>query len=366
MLTWLEIRRNKLRFSLLTSAIALIAFLMIFLTALSFGLITSITGAINGLNADLLVFSKDSQASLQISRIAPGQVEQVAAVPGVASAAPIATTTVSTESNLSSSGNSLQLFASPSNGAGAPTGLVAGELPTRAGEVAIDAQKIELGTTIQVVGGPQLTVVGLMKGAQFAGLPTGYTTFATYSDVFAAVTPGAGAAPVNAIAVTTAPGSSAETVSAAIQQDVTDVVVESKAGAAAAIPGATSITQTFGLLVGLCLISGVVVVGFFFLILTVAKLRSLTVLRAIGASTPALARALFGQITVVVVAGGLVGTVLAMGAIRGLSAAIPVSVSPMVALGCCGAILIGAYVTGAISVRRLARIEPAQALGGNP
>lgn len=365
MLIWLEIRRSKLRFILLTSTIALIAFLMIFLSALSVGLISSVSGAINGLNTDLMVFSSDSRANLQASRLSPDQVLEISETPGVTSAAPLATTTVSTTADFSTGGNSLQLFATPTEGAGTPSGLVAGRLPDGPGEIAIDAPKVEIGATIQVVDGSELTVVGLMKGAQFAALPTAYATFATYSQVFRAVTPGAAGEPINAVAVNT-DGSNPE-VAASIANRVQGVAAYQKSEVAAAIPGASSIRRTFGMLIVLCLISGVVVIGFFFLIMIVSKVRSLTVLRAIGASTRSLAGVLFGQITVVVLVGGVVGFGLALGAISGMSASIPVAVTPQVALGCGLAILLGAYLAGLVSLRRIVSIEPASALtgGGN-
>ena len=359
-----EIRRSKVKFALLTSVIALISFLMIFLTALSLGLITSVTGALNGLQTDLLVYSQESRGNLQVSRISPEQQRSIAAVPGVAATAPVGTTTVSTDTQLSSAGNALQIISLPEpGGTGEPRGLVAGELPNAANEVAIDATKIPIGSTIQVVNGPSLTVVGLMKGAQFSAQPTGYTTFDTYAQTFVQTT-GAKSAPTNAIAVQAASGSDPDQLASQIDTSVPDTQTFTPSAAADAIPGAQSIAQTFSLLILLALICGVVVIGFFFLILTAQKIRMLTVLRALGSSTIRLAGVLALQITVVVIVGTAIGAILAAGALAGASAAIPVTITAPMVLGCVFGLLVGGYVAGLTSIRRIAKIEPASAVNG--
>lgn len=361
----LEIRRNRAKFTLLTFAVALIAFLMIFLSALSVGLIQSITGAINGLKADALVYSADARGNMQTSRITPGQLSQISALPGVASASPVATTTVSTTEPLSNDSDAVQVFTTTTGDqAGAAQRLVDGQLPTSAGQAAVDASGVEIGSTITIKDGPTLTVVGILKGAQFAALPTAYTTFDTYSQIFRQVNPVAVSVPTNAVAVTAQPGVTTVTLQNEINSSVAGVESFTISDAAAAIPGAESITQTFGILILLALVSGVMVVGFFFLILTVQKMRTLTVLRAIGASGARLGGALFLQITVAVLVGGALGAFGAVGALGGLSAAIPVTVSPALAIGCVVAVWLGSCVAGAISLRRILRIEPALAVGG--
>ena len=53
--------------------------------------------------------------------------------------------------------------------------------------------------------------------------------------------------------------------------------------AIAAVPGVGQVRETFNILVAITFGIAVVVIGFFFLILTVQKQSTLTVLRAIGA-----------------------------------------------------------------------------------
>ena len=66
-----EMKRAKLRFGLLTAAVALLVFLIVFLSSLSGALLRSFTGAIESLPADGLVYSETSRANIQASRLEP-------------------------------------------------------------------------------------------------------------------------------------------------------------------------------------------------------------------------------------------------------------------------------------------------------
>ncbi len=129
------------------------------------------------------------------------------------------------------------------------------------------------------------------------------------------------------------------------------------------IPGVGQIAQTFSILVGLTFIIGIVVIGFFFLILTVQKLRSYTLLRAIGASTRTLSGAVATQISLVVLGASVLAVLLTYGAVQGLNTGIPVSLSPGLVGSTVAAVLVFSLVAGLLSVRRITGIDPATAAG---
>ena len=83
--------------------------------------------------------------------------------------------------------------------------------------------------------------------------------------------------------------------------------------AAAGTPGVESISQSFALIVGITFGIVVLVVGFFFLILTVQKLRSFVALRAIGAGVRIPGRSLIVQIALLVLLGSLLATAALLG-----------------------------------------------------
>ena len=79
-LALVEMRRSKLRFGLLAGAVSLLVFLVLLLTTLSNALVNSITGALKGVDAAVLVYSDTARDNLQASRLQPDVVDQVGQV----------------------------------------------------------------------------------------------------------------------------------------------------------------------------------------------------------------------------------------------------------------------------------------------
>ena len=84
-----EIRRARWRFVLLTGAVGLLVFLILFVQALTGALIGQFIGAIDHQSADVLVYSAQARKNLEGSVVPPATVDAVAKVPGVARAGPL-------------------------------------------------------------------------------------------------------------------------------------------------------------------------------------------------------------------------------------------------------------------------------------
>ena len=108
----------------------------------------------------------------------------------------------------------------------------------------------------------------------------------------------------------------------------------------------------------------VVVVGFFFQILTVQKLPSFTVLKALGARPGSLAGSVLTQIAVMVGLGIVVGVTLLVGAVAGFSSTLTITTDPVLIATAGGAVLVSSLLAGLTSVRRIARKDPAAAAFG--
>jgi putative ABC transport system permease protein len=358
-----EMKRAKLRFGLLTAAVALLVFLIVFLSSLSGALLRSFTGALESLPADGLVYSETSRANVQASRLDPSVTGDVADVEGVAAVGPLAV--LSANATVNGTPDELQLIGVTPGSPSQPDGLRTGRFPASPTEVAVDASQatVVLGDTIRVNGSQtDLVVTGTLVGTQF-GTDTAWMTTAGYEALLVELNPGLSAVPINAVAFTVEDGADAVAVAAQVQQAVDGTQVLERSAAIAAIPGVESVSQTFGLLVGITYVIGVVVVGFFFLILTVQKLRTFTLLRASGASTRSLAGSVTGQITAVILIASAIAVALAWGALQGLSTGLPVSIDPMTTSGVVAAVLLASLGAGLLSVRRIAKLDPASAAG---
>lgn len=354
-----EIRRAKLRFSLLTGAVSLLVFLVLLLSTLSAALVGALVGALEGLRADGLVYADFARDNIAASRMDPQVALAVSLVEGVTAAAPLSTFT--TAAVIEGTPADVQVFGFVPDAPGAPSGLVDGRLPSTAGEAAVDGGGAAIGDVIVLdPAGTEFTVVGLLRGAQFNAIPTIYTSITTYDEAFAATNPGLPFVPINAVAFD---ADDPTAVAAAIESEVAGVSAYSRDEAVSLIPGIESISQSFGILVGLTFVIGIVVIGFFFLILTVQKLRPFTLLRAIGTSTGRLAATVAIQITLVVLIASAIAIGLTLLAVQGLNTGLPVSLQPGLIIGVVLSVWIFSLLAGLLSIRRIARIDPASAVG---
>lgn len=358
-----EMKRAKLRFGLLTAAVALLVFLIVFLSSLSGALLRAFTGAIESLPADGLVYSEAARANVQASRLDPAVAAEVAGVEGVSAVGPLAV--LSANATVAGEPDELQLIGVTPGSPSQPEGLRQGSFPQAPNEVAVDASQAEvgIGDTIRVNGSQvDLVVTGTLVGTQF-GTDTAWMTTEGYAALLTELNPGLAVVPINAVAFTVTDGADPLAVAVQVQQTVDGTQALDRDAAIAAIPGVESVGQTFGLLVGITFVIGVVVVGFFFLILTVQKLRTFTLLRASGASTRSLAGSVTGQIAAVILLASAVAVVLAWGALQGLSTGLPVEIDPVGTAGVVGAVLLASLAAGLLSVRRIAALDPATAAG---
>lgn len=358
-----EMRRARLRFGLLTAAVALLVFLIVFLASISGALLRAFTGGIESLPADGLVYSEDSRANVQASRLPAEVTSQVAAVPGVSAVGSMAV--LSANASLAGAAGELQLIGFTPDSPSQPSGLREGRLPSATDEVALDASETEagIGDTVRVEGSTvDLTVVGRLVGTQL-GSDTAWLTADGYDGLLRELNPSLSSVPVNAVAFSVESGADPVRVAAEVTTSVAGTQALDKAAAVDAIPGVSSVSRTFGLLVGITFVIGVVVVGFFFLILTVQKLKTFTLLRATGASTGSLAGTVASQIAAVVLLACLAATALAWGALQALSTGLPVSIEPLTIGGIVAAVLLASLGTGMLSVRRIAALDPATAAG---
>jgi putative ABC transport system permease protein len=361
-----DLWRSKLRFGLLAGAVGLLIFLLLFLNTLSATLLGFFIGAIENNSADVLVYEDTARRNLQASRLDRSALGEVAAVPGVVAAAPIGELTLTAD--IRGQFTDLSLWGVDLSGPGRPEPVVEGRLPGP-GEVVVDesgvAEGFEIGETVTLVpSGIELDIVGYVRDRRYAVVATAYLDFPQWAEIFEAVFPGTPVVPLSLIGVETEPGLDPITVGDRITATVAGLEGLDREAAAAGTPGVDSIGQSFALIVGITFAIVVLLVGFFFLILTVQKLRSMIGLRAIGASTGYLARSLTVQIIVIVLLGSLVATGVLWGATLGSSPAFPLSVDRGLVLTVTIAVLGCSVLAGLLSVRRIAVADPAEAAHG--
>lgn len=362
-----EMRRAKARFGLLMAAVGLLVFLILFQQTLQNGLLTAFVGGIEQQSAPVLVYSVDGRRNLQSSVITPPLQATVEGVDGVGRAGRIGVTTFSVTAD--DELGSATLFAYDEVGLGSPTSLVDGRLPEAEGEaVATDADVdagFAVGDTVVVEpGGAEIQIVGVAAEASLFATPTLYVTWPTYEAAVAAANPDAGRPLPSVIALAPAEGVSVDELITRVNDASLDADALTGQQAADETPGVAQIRQSFQIIF---LLYGLVVpfvTGLFFLIITLQKAGSLTLLRAIGAPAGRLVSALLVQVVAVIGIGLAIGIALYAPLANGRVGGIPLRFETG-AVVFWSVLLLGLGIVSALfSARRVLAIDPIDATTG--
>lgn len=365
-LAFAEIRRAKLRFALLTGAVALLLFLILFQQSLAGSLLGQFTGGLERQSATVLVYSADARQSVDASRVLPSQLEEVSMVDGVASAGPIGEATFSArvaDGELKDT----TIFGYELGGPGSPTTLSEGSLPTGPGEAVASSgdagNGYGIGERITIVpGDTPITIVGLADNVQFNVQPTLFLSYETFTELVKTTNPDATDVLPNLIGVDPASGVDPVTLAADINEQVGGVDAMDRDTAVASLPGVSSIQQSFNIILGLAFIVVILLTGFFFLIITVQKVSSLTLLRAAGASGGFLLRNLVIQVVLVIGAALAIAVPLTVVAVSASSSeAFAATVEPTIIVTTSLAVIVLGIIASIGAMRRVAKIDPAAA-----
>jgi putative ABC transport system permease protein len=362
MIAFKEMVRAKVRFGLLVGAIGLLVFLILFQQALRDGLITSFVGAVEQQSAPVLVFSTDGRRNVQSSSITPELEALVRAVDGVARAGRIGQSTFSVRA--AGAIKTAAVIGYERRDLGAPRNLVAGRYPVADGEGVAnetDASKgFGLGDVVRVEpGGYAIRVVGESHDSNLQASPTVFARYGTWEQAVRSVNPDAREPLPNVLGVAPVPGVSGRVDRASIQLEAL-----TRADAASKSPGVAQVSRSFLVIFLLYGLVVPLVVGLFFLIVTLQKARSLTLLRAIGARSRTLVWSLLVQVLVVVGLGVAVGTLLYLPLSFQRVGSIPLHFDVGAVLGWGLAVLALGLFSSWFSARRVLRIEPIEALSG--
>jgi hemin transport system permease protein len=361
-----EIRRAKLRFALLIGAVALLIFLILFQQTLAGSLLGQFTGGPQHQSATVLVYNADARRSVDASRVLPQQVAGVAEVDGVAAAGPIGEGSF-TARLATGEQRDTTVFGYALDGPGFPTTLTEGRLPRGDGEAVASAQDASggygIGERVTIVpGDTPLTIVGLADDLQFNVQPTLFVSYPTYEGLVRSTNPDARGVLPNLVGVEPAAGVDPVTLASDITAQVAGVEALDRETAVASLPGVSSIQQSFGIILGLAFVVVVLLTGFFFLIITVQKTASLTLLRAVGASGGFLLRNLLAQVLIVIGLALVVAIPLTVAAIRGASSAeFTATVEPRVVVTTSIVLIVLGVLASIGAMRRVAKIDPAAA-----
>ncbi len=359
---WRELRRRPQRFFAVTAALTLLTVLLLFLGGLLDGLYIGATGALRAQRAAVVVYSSDANNSIIRSRVGPEVRAQVSAVPGATAVGGIGVSLVGAvvpgEKDLADAA----VIGYQRRPSGVPATPPAGEAWA---DRRLEAFGVHQGMTLKL--GPArvpIRVRGWVEDTNYLLQGALWVSPATWRGVQNASRPDAQFRPGSFEVLVVAGRGDASALARSIDRATNGVTKSlTKDEAVLASPGTRQQKSTFNGIISVTF--GVVglVAALFFALLTLERAPIYGVLKALGTTTRRLFAGVLVQGMVVVVVSFALGGLITLGIAALLPARIPLLlVGSRAATTLIGLIVTGA-IGGALSLRRIARIDPVTAIG---
>lgn len=353
-----ELRRAWRRFGLVGLVVLLVAVLSTIVVGLSNGLVQQGTSGLRNLPFDHLAFEPHAQATFSRSTLGESALK---VWQEHATASPLGVSFVNAApAGGSGTGIDLALFGVPAGSflvqradaraaLAGPPGLVLSQ--------AFQAQGVRVGDRFQVGGsGVTLPVLGFTYAGSYGHVDLAFTSLATWQRITYGADP---RGRFSAIALRIPAGTDVAAIDASAGTGTL-----TKQASYAGSPGYTAETQTMTMIRMFLLVISALIVGAFFTVLTLQRVRQIGVLKAMGASSWYVIRDGLTQITVIVVAATAAGTAVGAGLIALLSGgSVPVQFSAGSVMSAAAVLAVAGVLGGAVTLRRASQIEPSIALG---
>ncbi|NJC23879.1 putative ABC transport system permease protein [Arthrobacter pigmenti] len=354
-----DIRFAKGRFALMGSVVALISLLLVMLSGLTAGLANQSTSGIEQINATTIAFGapagNEPKASYTESQVTAKQVNLWEQAAGVSRAEPLGIT----QTRLQSGGTTnVAVFAADPDGELAPAALEKGEVAVSA-QIAEDLD-IAVGDTV-LISGTELHVAGIIDNQWYSHTPVVWAALSDWRDFAHVSDPDV----TGTVIAANYDGDAAGAVAVEDIDAAAETVSTTKTGSFSALGSFSSengsLTMMQGFLYG---ISALVIVAFL-TVWTVQRTRDIAVLKALGGSNGYVLKDAITQAAIVLLAGATLGGGLGViGGIFAAQAAPFLTTAATTLLPITGIILLG-LAGSAIAVRRVTKVDPLIALGGN-
>jgi len=356
-----EFRHAKLRFLLITGVIVLVSSLVFTLSGLANGLSAGNTAALDAMQIDGMVVSDGSDYLLDRSSISAASAEAIRGIDGVTAAEPIGVSSANIKARGSDEIIGVSLFGIAPASIIEPETTKGEELNGQPHGVVIDEtltqDGIGLGDTfVTEPGSAELTVVGVTTDHTYRLAPTVYMPLDLWQDL----QPTQEKAPADAVTAIVVRGDQAAL--DAIPDVVPKTMVGSTEQIADSIPGESEQSSTLLLIQVFLVVIAAGIIAAFFYIITLQKMPELGVMKAIGTGTGYLARALITQVLALALVGVLVGISIADTLELVIGNAVPyiITTERMALFG--GILLLVAVGGTALSLTRIARVDPLDAI----
>lgn len=354
-LAFKELKHSKTKFALIIAVVALISYLVYFLTSLANGLASSYTNAVEQWNSDQIILTVDANDNMMMSYMEQadfdaveitGSKTKLGLFPAVINN-PLADNILDSRVDVYFFGIDNDSFIKPSE---------LNDLTLTGNQVIVDEELkkegYEIGDFFGVTGSiQQYEIIGFSSNTTYQTAPVVYMSLDTWQayrygstntpDLFSGIVVRGGTnnLPSNLISYTT--------------EDYIST-----------LPGYTAQVLTFSVMIVFLIIITAFVLGIFIYVLTIQKTSMFGVMKAQGISNGYISASVIVQMFLLVAFGIFIGLVLT--ALTGifLSDVIPFTVNIMFYLVITAAFFLFALFGGLFSVSAVLKIDPLKAIGG--
>ncbi len=357
-LAWKEIYREKSRFILIILVIALVSYLVYFLTGLAYGLASSYTDGLDKWQATGIIIQSDANDTVARSRILESEFDKVNAN----DKAKLGLTSVVVLPKNDSKKLDASVFGINADSFLMPN-ITEGKTFTNDGEIVIDEKFKTLGYAIgDVINFSNIKtehiIVGFTNNAKFQTTPIVYMSIKDWRLVVEESMDGrmTGADYINAIIIKTDNNYDSSYLSEykLNYKKINDYYFT--------LPGYAAQVLTFSIMIMFLILIAAIVLGIFVYILTIQKKGIFGVLKAQGISNRMVAGSVMNQTLILAIIGMVIGLALTFITGWALSGKVPFAVNIFFFVSISAIFIIFASFSAIFSVRSVVKIDPARAI----
>lgn len=347
-LAWNEIKRNKLKFSLIIGVLILISYLLFLLSGLAKGLINMNTEGINRWGADAIVLNKDANQTVQQSSfdktLVNGKFDKQATLKQAA----VIVSNGKIEENALLYGTQKDAFIVPQ--------LTEGRTFTADNEVIADGtlkeKGFKLGDTLSLSQSDEtLKIVGFTESAKYNASPVLFGNDQKIEKINPLLT----GDKTNAVVVKDSHWQHQKLDSTLEVIDINTFIEN--------LPGYQAQNLTLNFMISFLFIISATVIGVFLYVITLQKTQLFGVLKAQGFTNGDLVKVVLSQTFVLALIGTVIGLILTLVTGTFLPSAVPIKFE-MLTLIIFGIVLILVSLLGSLfSIMTIRKIDPLKAIG---
>jgi len=352
-----EFKHAKLRFLLISLIMILISLLVLFVSGLAKGLSFDNASSIESMNTDYLVLQKGSNQQINHSMLLENQINDVQQYVTDKNNATLGVQMTTFIKNGASKKIDSTLFGINTDGIISPE-VIEGKMIDNSttdevvGDLSLKDEGIKIGDKIvDQMSGKEFTIIGFTKNQSYSHTPVIHMNNKEWSMIKKSPS-------YNVIALK----ADSSTINK-IKKNVSGIEVISKKQSLKGVPGFKEEQGSLLMMITFLFFIGAVVLAVFFYVLTIQKINQFGVLKAIGSKTSYLAKNIIFQVISLTSVSLFISISITFGFSKIISTKLPFVFDLKLVLGSSILFLLVALVGSLLSLTRIVKIDPVEAIG---